>query len=469
LSRREANPYRESLPRPAGLAAFNEVRGDSVANTTPVAPRDTLAMLFRAALAAVDPQRLVANHLTREGSEVAVRAGGGSAAVWRSPTLIVGAGKAAARMASACEEILGVENVRGHVVVADGCGVKTQSITVAEAGHPLPDERGVRATRGIVQLVKAPTAGAILCLISGGASSLLVQPRPPLRLDDKLRTTQLLLDCGADINELNCVRKHLSTVKGGGLARVAACRLASLIISDVVGDDPGTVGSGPTAPDATTFVEAWGVLERYDLIKRLPAAVVELLRDGMHNRIAETVKPDSPEARRYCNVIIGSNRTALDAAAQAARSGGWDVVIEAQPLTGDTTAAAQRFGAKLRELAQMGKPLCLLAGGETTVRVRGRGRGGRNQEFALALAREVADAPLAVLSAGTDGVDGPTDAAGAFVDGTTLQRARARGLDGEVALAHNDSYPFFAQLGDLFQCGPTGTNVMDLKIALLAA
>jgi hydroxypyruvate reductase len=441
-----------------------------VANTTPAALRSDLATIFRAALAGVDPQRLVADHLVREGSEVSVRSADGIIAVWRSPTLVVGAGKAAARMARACEEILGVENVRGLVVVADGCAAATQSIKVVEASHPLPDRRGAQATRRIVHLIKAPPARAALCLISGGASSLLVQPRPPLRLDDKLRTTQLLLNCGADISELNCVRKHLSTVKGGGLARLAGAHLATLLISDVIGDDPGTIGSGPTAPDATTFAEAWAVLERYDLTRRVPAAVAELLRDGMHARAAETLKPDSPEASRCCcNVVIGSNRTALEAAAQAARSAGWNVVIEAQPLTGDTTEAARHCGARLRELAQMGTPLCLLAGGETTVRVRGGGRGGRNQEFALALAAEVANAPIAVLSAGTDGVDGPTDAAGAFVDGTTQQRARARGLDAEAALSHNDSYTFFAQLGDLFRCGPTGTNVMDLKVALVTA
>lgn len=440
-----------------------------MANTTLAVLRDDLATLFRAALAAVDPVRLVANHLVREGSEVSIRSASGIAARWGPPTLVVGAGKAAARMARACEQILGVENVRGLVVVADGCGVETQSIKVAEAGHPLPDRRGAQATQRIVRLIKAPPAKAILGLISGGASSLLVQPCPPLRLDDKLRTTQLLLDCGADIGELNCVRKHLSTVKGGGLTRLAAAHLATLLISDVVGDDPGTIGSGPTAPDATTFAEAWAVLERYDLTKRVPAVVAELLRAGMHARAAETLKPASPEASRCCNVVIGSNRTALEAAAQAARSAGWDVVVEAQPLTGDTTDAARRFGATLRELAQMRRRLCLLAGGETTVRVRGSGRGGRNQEFALALADEVADAPIAVLSVGTDGVDGPTDAAGAFVDGTTQQRARARGLDAEAALADNDSYTFFAQLGDLFRCGPTGTNVMDLKMALVAA
>ena len=373
-------------------------------------------------------------------------------------------------MAAACEDILGPENVYGHVIVADGCGMGTRAITIIEAGHPLPDARGEEATQRIVELIRTRDAGGTLCLISGGASSLLVQPRPPVQLDDKIRTTQLLLDCGADIIELNCLRKHLSTVKGGGLARLAAAPLTCLLISDVVGDDPGTIGSGPTAADATSFADAWAILERYALTNTVPAVVAQLLRDGVNHRIAETLKPDSPEAGRCCNLIVGSNRTALDGAAHAARARGWEVAIEAQPLTGDTTDAAMRFGAKLARLASepAGKRLCVLAGGETTVRVKGDGRGGRNQEFALALACEIARTQVAVLSAGTDGIDGPTDAAGAFVDGTTLQRAGSGGLNAAASLARNDSHTFFAQLGDLFQCGPTGTNVADIKVALIA-
>ena len=425
--------------------------------------------IFRAAVAAVDPTRLVASHLVSDGAQASVRSASRVVATWRPPTLVVGAGKAAARMAAACEDVLGPPNVHGHVIVADRCGIETQSIKVTEAGHPLPDKRGEEATRHIIQLVRTRRAGGTLCLVSGGASSLLVQPRPPVQLQDKIVTTQLLLECGADIVELNCLRKHLSVVKGGGLARLSAGQLTSLLISDVVGDDLGTIGSGPSAPDPTTFADAWAVLTRYRLTDRVPAAVERSLRDGMDGRIAETLKPDCPEAGRLCNLIVASNRTALDGAAQAARSSGWEVFIEEQPLTGDTTEAAQHFGERLGELARPGKPLCLLAGGETTVRVTGHGRGGRNQEFALALAHAVAGARITVLSAGTDGIDGPTDAAGAFVDGTTLQRARAHGLDADAALASNDSYTFFAQLGDLFRCGPTGTNVMDIKVALIAA
>jgi glycerate 2-kinase len=440
-----------------------------VSNATPSGLRTDLLEIFRAAVAAVDPLRLVANHLVRESRNVFVRSATGVVASWPEPTLVVGAGKAAGRMAAACETALGPENVRGHVVVAGGCQVDTRSITITEAGHPLPDHRGEAATRHIIELVRSHTAKGILCLISGGASSLLVQPRRPVRLDDKVRTTRLLLECGADIHELNCVRKHLSVVKGGGLARVATGALTSLLISDVVGDDPATIGSGPSTPDATTFGDAWAVLVRYGLTERVPESVAQLLREGMAGRVPETLKPDSPEVRRCCNLMIGSNRIALEGAAQAARSRGWRTLIGSSPLTGDTTKAAANFGQEIKGLMQEGGPLCLLSGGETTVQIKGDGFGGRNQEFALVLAREIAGTRIAVLSAGTDGIDGPTEAAGAFVDGTTLQRARDQGLDADAVLARNDSYTFFAALGDLLCCGPTGTNVMDIKIALIAA
>lgn len=443
--------------------------GGTVINAVSRNLRTDLVAIFRAALAAVDPTRLVTNHLIREDSQVSVRSLTSVAATWSAPTLVVGAGKAAARMAAACEAVLGSENVHGQVIVADGCGIKTQSIRVIEASHPLPDKRGEEATRQIIELVQTRESGGTLCLVSGGASSLLVQPRAPVRLEDKIRTTQLLLECGADVRELNCVRKHLSVIKGGGLARLSTRRVASLLVSDVVGDDLGTIGSGPTAPDATTFADAWTLLTRYHLTRRVPAVAARLLRDGMDGHVPETVKPDSPDAQGLCNLIVGSNRTALAGAAEAARSLGWDVLAEEQPLTGDTTEAARRFGRRLGELVRAGRPVCLLAGGETTVRVTGDGHGGRNQEFALALSLAVMGARVTVLSAGTDGIDGPTDAAGAFVDGTTLQRARERGLDAAAALARNDSYVFFSQLGDLFLCGPTGTNVMDVKVALINA
>lgn len=438
---------------------------DSLTNTFLAGRRGDAVAIFRAAIAAVDPTELVARHLSRDGKDVVVHSAGRELQRWHVPTLIIGAGKAAARMALGCERVLGAPNVAGEVVVADGCAVVLQSVAVAAAGHPLPDARGQAAAQRIMQRARESRAGGILCLISGGASSLLVCPRAPLHLRDKIEATRLLLACGADIRELNTVRKHLSAAKGGGLLRIADRPMAALLISDVVGDDPQTIGSGPMAPDATTYADAWAVLERYDLVDRVPANVAALLKDGMDGRVPETVKPHSPEAERCHNVIIGSNRIALEAAAHAARARGWRVHVVDEPVTGDTTHAARGFAALLRQTAR--RPLCVLAGGETTVQIRGKGRGGRNQEFALVLAGEIAGHDAVVLSAGTDGIDGPTPAAGAFVDGTTAERAAAYGLSPNVALADNDSYTFFSRLGDLYTCGPTGTNVMDIKIALL--
>jgi len=300
----------------------------------------------------------------------------------------------------------------------------------------------------------------------------MVHPRPPVSLAEKIETNRLLLECGAAIEELNTVRKHLSNVKGGGVLRHSPATVVSLLISDVVGDDPATIASGPTTPDPTTFADAMRIVRGYKLEKRLPPAVTELLKAGVRGEAQETVKPGDPEAQRSVGAVIGSNSLALDGAAAAARARGWDVELVGEAITGDTAEAAGKFGRSLRVLASHQRErrgLCVIAGGETTVVVRGSGRGGRNQEFSLALAEHLAGAPVLALSAGTDGIDGPTEAAGAFVDGETLQRAGARGLDAMRALAVNDSYTFFRDLGDLLVCGPTGTNVMDIKIALLAA
>lgn len=430
---------------------------------SPVARASALA-IFHAAIAAVDPTQLVADHLSCLNLEPVP----GPA----EPLLVIGAGKAAARMAAGCERALGAGGVHGEVIVADGCAVPLRSVIASPARHPLPDGRGEEATRRILDLISRPPAGAVLCLFSGGASSLLVCPRAPVTLADKIATTQLLLNCGADIQAVNIVRKHLSEAKGGGLLRRARTSMLALLLSDVVGDDPATIASGPTAPDPTTFADAWEVLRRYALETRAPASVVRLLQAGMAGEVPETVKPGSPEEARCRNLIIGRNRTALAGAARFARAQGWRVVTEDAPLQGDTTLAAHSFGERIRRLAadhSGNTPLCVLAGGETTVRVCGTGRGGRNQEFALALAGMLAGTSTTVLSAATDGVDGPTDAAGAFVDGTTLRRAHAEGVDVDAALLENDSYTVFARLGDLLRFGPTGTNVMDIKIALLPA
>lgn len=426
--------------------------------------RTAARRLFAAAVAAAEPGTLVRDRVRRDGERALVRIAPGDEVGWPLPLSVVAAGKPAARMLAGCIAALGPDAVRGIALTADGCRVPAPGSEVFEAGHPLPDERGAAATQAIVAHARLAADG-LLCLLGGGASSLLVWPRPPVSLADKLETTRLLLACGADIAELNTVRKHLSLVKGGGLLRVAPGAVVTLALSDVVGDDLGVIASGPTVADPTTFADAWAVLERHRITARAPTSVVETLRAGCRGERAESVKPGSAAARRSRAAVIGDNRTALRAAATVAAADGWHVDVVETPLTGDTTEAARHYGARLR--ATRGARRCILAGGETTVVVRGKGRGGRNQEFALALVDELAGREWTVLSAGTDGIDGPTAAAGAFVDGTTRERARSRGLDADAALADNDSHAYFAALSDLFTPGPTGTNVMDIKVALL--
>jgi len=428
-----------------------------------------LGRIFQAAVSAVAPDRLLREHLVRDGSWVVATDGRRELARWRRSVLVIGAGKAAARMAAGCEEQFGAGRAKGFVTIADGCGVPLQGIEAAEAGHPVPDARGVDATRRMLDLVARSGNTPVLCLIAGGASSLMVGPRPPVTLAELKRVNRLLLASGADIAEVNTVRKHLSTVKGGGLLRAVRYRpLVSLVLSDVVGDDPRVIGSGPTVPDAGTFADALDVLERRNILERTPPSVRALLARGLRGALTETVKPEDPEAKGSHPVVVGTNRMAIRAAGAAAARMGYEPVVCDEPIAGATVAAAAAWGDRIKREIQCrpSQRLCVIAGGETTVEVKGSGRGGRNQEFALALVGALAGLDCTVLSAGTDGVDGPTDAAGAFVDGHTRQRARALELDPEAFLRANDSYTFFSRLRDLFRCGPTGTNVMDIKVAL---
>lgn len=411
--------------------------------------------IFSAAVAAVDPAALVQRYLSRHSLLASV-----------DQCLIVGAGKAAARMAAGCETALGARALHGAVIVPDGCELPLASVDVRRAAHPLPDRRSVAATELLCRALAAAERGPVICLMSGGASSLLVEPRPAVTLADKVEVTQLLLSSGAEIQEINTVRKHLSAVKGGGLLRRTRVRpFTTLVLSDVVGDDPSVIGSGPCTPDASTFADAIGILVRYGLVDRVGPAVRDLLDRGNRGAAPETVKPGDPATIGVETCIIGNNHLALMAAAAEARRLGYEPLLESTPLVGDTTAAARCWGPGARQSVD-GRRRCAIVGGETTVTVRGRGRGGRNQEFALALVEPLAGAAMAVLSAGTDGVDGPTDAAGAFVDGQSMKRALGMHLDPAAALAANDSYEFFDRLEDLLCCGPTGTNVMDIKLAI---
>jgi glycerate 2-kinase len=445
--------------------------------TSPYA--DTILAVQQAALAGVEPGATVRRHVQRQGYELFVAGRTYDLAAYER-VWVVGGGKAATAMTTALYGILG-ERLAGGVVVTKyghvAVGLDTGPVEIAQAGHPLPDEAGVAGSRRLANLLAKtvehdPSASLgrdlVLAVISGGSSALLTLPAPGLTLTSLKGTTDLLLRCGATIVELNTVRKHLSLIKGGGLARLAApSPVASLILSDVVGDPLDTIGSGPTAPDPTTFADAWAVLARYGLVERVPAAVRERLRAGLDGCLPDTPKPGDPLFDRVQNVIVGSNRLAAEAAVAAAEAHGFHALLLSTFVEGEAREVARVAAALAKELVAHDRPVprpaCLVWGGETTVTVRGQGKGGRNQELALAASLALEGLPNVVLVAlGTDGTDGPTDAAGAVVTGETVARARALGLDAAAYLENNDAYPFFDALGDLIRTGPTGTNVNDL-------
>lgn len=387
---------------------------------------------------------------------------------------VAGAGKAVCPMAKAVEEILGKKIARGIVVTKYGHSVPLKKIEVREAGHPIPDSRGVKAARAIMDMAReAGEDDLFIFLLTGGASALLSAPAEGISLREKQRAFSLLINSGASINEINAVRKHLSRVKGGRLAGLAfPARALTLTISDVVGNDLSSIGSGPMAHDPSTFEDALNVLRKYGLTSRAPSGVVGLLRRGAAGRTPETPKPGSAVFKRCDNVIIADNLASLIAAGSKAASLGFRPLILSSAITGSTREAARFFASVLKEIQASGNPVkrpaCVLMGGETTLKVTGRGKGGRNQELALAAAIELAGAHgITLLAAGTDGTDGPTDSAGAFVGPGTLKRAAKKGLGPLKYLDDNDSYNFFRQAGGLFITGPTGTNVMDIVIGLV--
>jgi hydroxypyruvate reductase len=389
---------------------------------------------------------------------------------------VVGAGKASGAMAAAAEQVLGDRIVDGLVVVKDGYRADTRRVRLVEAGHPVPDVRGEAAAREIHAIAEGATADdLLLVLVSGGGSALTPAPAPPITLADKQTMTRLMLAAGANINQLNAVRKHCSLLKGGQLARAAApARVHALLLSDVIGDPLDVIASGPTAPDASPYAEALAILDRFGLRSRAPASIVDRLERGARGKIPETPKPDDPVFRRVTNTVIGNNRIVVDAAADQAVRLGYGPHVLTRSLDGEAREVAARLVALAREIREgrgpVAAPACVIAAGETTVTVRGRGRGGRCQEFALAaaLAMDGIDGVVA-LAAGTDGTDGPTDAAGGIVDGESARRARAQGQDPGARLEDNDANPLLAALGDLVTTGPTNTNLLDLYLLLVEA
>jgi len=425
--------------------------------------------IFHAALKAAAPAEAVLRHVECRG-EILIAGRRRYRLKAFQNIYVVGAGKASAAMAQAVERLLSSRITGGLINVKYRHTARLRRIELNECGHPVPDLAGERGAQRIAQIAGA--AGPddlVICLISGGASALLPLAAPPVTLAEKQTTTRLLLGCGATIHELNCVRKHISLLKGGQLARLAyPATVLTLVLSDVIGDDLDAIGSGPTAPDRSTFAEARAILNKYRLLRKVPANV----RDRLRSNAAETPKPGDAVFAKVQNLIVGSNRLAVDAAEREARALGFRTLLLATSLEGEAREVARVHAAIAREIRETGHPLkppaCVISGGETTVTLRGKGLGGRNQEFALAAAQAIDGLrDVVILSGGTDGTDGPTDAAGAIADGTTLARARAQGLDAAAFLANNDSYHFFEPLGDLIRTGPTGTNVADIQLILV--
>jgi len=435
--------------------------------------REDALAIFRAALAAANANHAVRRHLERTKAQLrAGRVRFPLAAI--ESIYLIAVGKAVAPMADAVEHITAARLTRGLVVTKHGhAAAYAGRWEVIEAGHPIPDDDGLRAGRAVLHLLHDLSAKDLLIVaISGGASALLCAPVEGITLAAKQQTTDLLLRAGADIHELNCVRKHLSLLKGGNLAAHAyPATVLSLLLSDVVGDPIDVIGSGLTAPDPSTFVQALQVLERRGVLRQTPREVAEHLQKGARGETGETPKPGDRLFENVNNVVVGSSRLALEAAAEEAKRRGYRPLILSSRIQGEARDAARFHADILWEVITSGHPMqppaCILSGGETTVTVRGEGKGGRNQEFALAAALALDGAAnVILLSGGTDGTDGPTDAAGAMVSGETVSRAAARGLDPKEFLARNDSYAFFEALGDLVKTGPTGTNVMDVNVML---
>jgi len=460
--------------------------------------KDDAEAIFRTAVARVDPAPMIEGAVrieteagigaSRRGGSLVVSSGMDEtrydlASIDR--IFAVGMGKATARMAAGLERALGPHLTGGMVAVKEGHVEQLGRIRLVESSHPVPDARSVSAASAMLDL--GTTLGTtlterdlVIVLVSGGGSSILCAPVSGLSLEDKIGTTRLLLASGATINEVNCVRKHLSAVKGGRLAMaLAPASVLTLILSDVIGDDLDAIASGPTVPDPTSFQDTLEIVRRYGIEAQLPVPVADYLRAGASGGAtasAETPKPGDPLFSRTKTVLVGTNRLALAAAEAEARRLGYRSLVLSSRIAGESREIALAYLGIGKDIAASDfpvvKPACVIAGGETTVTLRGSGKGGRNQEMALAFLAALGRSPrdgagLTFLSAGTDGNDGPTDAAGAVVDLALYRSAIAAGLDPEVALANNDSYTFFKQSGGLVITGPTNTNVCDVQIMIV--
>lgn len=439
--------------------------------------RKILKEIFDAAINAASPYNAVQKKLRLApiGKRLLLKAGNKSIDLNKfKRVFVVGGGKAVCPMARAVEELLGSRITSGLIVTKYGHSQPLKKICSIEAGHPLPDRSGVEGAGEILEIAEeAGKDDLLIVLLTGGASALLPAPAFGLSLKDKQNTSRLLINSGATIDEINTVRKHLSLIKGGRLAEAAhPATVLTLIVSDVVGGSLSSIASGPTAPDPSTYADAIRIIKAYKLTEEMPEKVLDILRRGSKGALPETPKPKDALFENTANIIIADNLSALLAAGKKARDFGLKPFILSSLMTGNTREAACFFASVLKEIKNSGNPAkppaCVLMGGETTLQVTGKGRGGRNQEFALALAAALkGEQGIYALSAGTDGTDGPTEAAGAYALPDTLSRAEALRLEPVKYLAQNDSYNFFKRIDGLFITGPTGTNVMDIVIGIV--
>ena len=430
--------------------------------------------IFQAAIDSVDPETAIRKHVVLTGNSLKIGRHLYNLMDYER-IVLVGAGKASAPMAHAMEDILKDRVAGGTIVTKDGHGMALKSTTIMEASHPVPDQRGVTGSEAVLALAAAAgPKDLVICLISGGGSALMIAPAEGISLRDKQDATRRLLACGATIHEINAVRKHLSRIKGGLLARNAyPATVVSLILSDVVGDDLDVIASGPTVPDSSTFITAREILQRYDIWDSVSPSVQSRFEKGCEGLIEDTPKSEDSIFENCRQILVGANLHALKAASAAAEDLGYQSLILTSKLEGEAREVAKVLAAIAKEIDGTGQPLvapaCILCGGETTVTLRGGGgKGGRCQELALAASLPMAELSNSILLAGgTDGNDGPTDAAGAIADCNTLARADTRELNVRKYLDHNDAYHFFQKMDDLLITGPTRTNVMDVYMVMV--
>ncbi len=448
---------------------------DKVSSPTIGKARKIILDAIESLLDAVDPKKAVKSQVRIMNDTLTVGEESFSLPSF-SNIIVVGGGKASGYMAEALEEILGNRIGSGLVAIPKGTSNKytTKNIAFHEASHPIPDNSSVEAAKRIMKLVScAKEDDLVVCLISGGGSSLMALPKAEITLEDEQKVTDLLLKCGATINEMNVVRKHVSAFKGGQLAKAAyPSTVLGLLLSDVLGDPLDVIASGPTVPDSSTYGEAVEILKKYDLWEKIPSSIRKVLLNGEKGLIDETPKGGDPTFERVHNVVIGNNRLACQAAAKTLKESGLNVTFLSSFLEGEAREVGTVLSALAKEVVVSGNPLPppvgIVVGGETTVTVTGKGKGGRNQELALALAQKIEGLDrVVVASVSTDGVDGPTDAAGALVDGETTRNSRKLGLNAEEFLKNNDSYGFFSRVSGLIRTGPTGTNVNDVTMIIV--